>query len=87
MQLPKNLKRFSQHFAQFVQSRSTFKHFEKKMTFIANTFEKLTTVEDMVRRMFGEPRFTAPFEGEHVKASRTLIKSACQIFYRIFCSL
>ena len=29
MQLPKNLKIFSQHFAQFVQSTSNFKHFEK----------------------------------------------------------
>ena len=29
MQISKNLKTFSQHFAQFVQSRSNFKHFGK----------------------------------------------------------
>ena len=44
MQLSKKLKTVSQHFAQFVQSTSNFKHFEKMMILVAYVFSKLATV-------------------------------------------
>ena len=52
MQLPKMLKAFSEHFAQFVQSTSNFQHFQKKMTLVAFVFSKLPTVKDTVTQMF-----------------------------------
>ena len=37
--------------------------------------------------MFGKPHLRAPFEREHVKASKTLMKSESQHFYHAFSSL
>ena len=51
MLLSKNRKIFSQCFAQFMESASNIKHFEKKMTLAAYVFSKLQTVKSMVRQM------------------------------------
>ena len=42
----------------------------------AYVFPKLKTVKDMVRQKFKELRFRAPFDSQHVKASKSIIKSA-----------
>ena len=51
MQLSKILKTFSQHFAQLVQSTSTFKHFEKKLALATYVFSKLLTVKGTFRNI------------------------------------
>ena len=43
MQLSKNVKPFSQYFAQVLESTSDFKH--KKMSLLAYVFSKLQTVK------------------------------------------
>ena len=52
MQLYNILKTFSQHFAQLVQSTSTFKHFERKIFLLPYVFSKLPTVKGTVTQMF-----------------------------------
>ena len=49
MQLYKKKKTFSEFFAWIMESRPNFKHFEKKITLIADAFPKLKTVKDVVR--------------------------------------
>ena len=51
MQLSKILKTFSQHFAQFEQSTSNFKHFEKKMLLVEFVFSRLHTVKGTITQM------------------------------------
>ena len=50
----------------------------------AYVFPKLKTVKDMVRQKFKELRFRAPFDSQHVKASKSIIKYASQHFYLFF---
>ena len=45
MQLSKKLKTFSQFFSPSLKPSSSFKHFKKKMTFMANVFPKLEIVK------------------------------------------
>ena len=52
MQLPKNLKTFRQHFAQYVQSASNFRHFEKMRSLTEYVFSNLQTVKGTITQMF-----------------------------------
>ena len=83
MQLCKILKTFSQHFAHIAQSTSNFKHFEKKIFLVAYVFSKLPTLKGTVTQMFKYHRVIAPFYGQHVKRSKTLLKCPSEYFYQI----
>ena len=72
MQLSEKVKIFFSKFSQFSKSLSNIKPFEKKMTLIAYALTKLQTVKDMVRQIFKEPIFRAPFDNLHVKMSEAL---------------
>ena len=74
MQLCNILKTFSQHFAKIVQSLSTFKHLQKKIFLLPYLFSKLPNVKRTVKQMFKYHRVIAPFNGQHVKRSKTLVK-------------
>ena len=50
MELSEERKHFGQLFVQFLESTSNFKHFEKKMIFVANLFLILRTGKDLVRQ-------------------------------------
>ena len=45
------------------------------MALVAYVVSKLQTVKVMVRQISEWPRFIAPFYGQHVKGSQTLVKS------------
>ena len=44
------------------------------MTLIADVLPKLQTAKDVVRQMSKKPRFTSPFDNQHVKVSQALMK-------------
>ena len=46
------------------------------MIVIATLFPKIQTVKDLVRPLFKKDRFGYSFDNEHVKESKTLVKSA-----------
>ena len=69
-------KSFSDFFVPFLQSTSNFKYFEKKMIVIAPLLRNLKTVKDLVRLLSKKHCFRTPFDGQHVKGSQTLVKSA-----------
>ena len=76
MQFFLNPKTFSDSFALFLQSKSNFKHFEKKMIIIATLFRQLQTVKDLVRPLSEKHRFKALFDSQPAKGSQTLVKSS-----------
>ena len=82
MQLCNILKSFSQHFAQLVQSTSTFKHFERKIFLLPYIFSKLPIVKRTVTQIFNYRRVIAPFYRQHVKRSKTLVKCPWEYFYK-----
>ena len=57
------------------------------MALVAYVVSKLQTVKVMVRQISEWPRFIAPFYGQHVKGSQTLVKSPWEYFYQIIFSL
>ena len=69
-----------------MESKSNFKHFQKKKIVIANIFQKLQTVKDLFRQLCKKHDFRASFDGQQVKGSQTLLKSAWESFYYIFWS-
>ena len=87
VQLSKKLKAFSQFFVPYLEFISTFKHFEQKTSVIVNIFPQLPIVKDLVRAFSKKRCFRTPFDSQHVKESRTLLKSAWEQFYHIFSSL
>ena len=58
--------------------------FKKKKIVIADVFPKLQTVKDLVRPLSKKRRFRTSFDGQHVKGSQTLVKSAWEHFYHVF---
>ena len=76
IQLSLKPKTFSEVSNQFLESTSHFKSFEKKKMFvIATLFRKLQTVKALVRPLSKKHRFRTPSDCQHVKGSRTLVKS------------
>ena len=82
MQLYNILKTFSQHFAQLVQFISTFRNLERKIFLLPSIFSKLPNVKRTVTPMFKYHRVIAPFYGQHVKRSKTLVKCPWKYFYK-----
>ena len=81
MQLSKIRKAIYDFFVSFVEFASNLKN---KKIVIANIFPILQTMKDLVRPLSGKHRFRTPSESEHVKGSKTLVKSAGEHFYHIF---
>ena len=70
MELSKNLKTFSQHFAQFLESTLNLKHFERKHDPRSLCIFQINDCEGVVRQMFKFPRFIQPFYGQHPSKGR-----------------
>ena len=75
MQLSLKPKIFSHIFVPFLKYASSLKHLEIKMIVIATLFPKLQTVKDLVKPLFKKDRFGYSFDNEHVKESKSLVKS------------
>ena len=86
IQLSKRQKTFSQFFTEFLKFIFSFKYFEE-MTIIAYVLPKLKTAKVLVRPLFKKWRFITPFDSQHVKGSKALVKSTWQHFYGMFSSL
>ena len=56
------------------------------MMVIATLFRNLQTVKDLVRPLSEKHSFRAPFDSQHVKGSKTLVKSEREHFHHI-CAL
>ena len=69
MQLSKNQKTFSGLFVPFLEFKSNYKDFEKKLIVIANVFLKL------VRPLSKKPCLRTPFDSQHVNESRKIVES------------
>ena len=86
-QFSEKRKAFSQFFLPFLESTSSFKHFEKKkkkMMVIANVFRKLQTVKNFLRPLCKKRRFGTRFDSQHVRVSQILAKSPWELFSHIF---
>ena len=74
MPLSQNQKIFSEIFSAFFESALNFEHFQKKMTFIAYVFPKLTTTKNVLRQMSKSSRFREPLDKRHGKRAEPLIQ-------------
>ena len=77
-------KNFSTIFASFLRSSLNLEHFQKKMTFRADVFQKLRTPKDMVRSMLKKSRFRGYAEKQQAKSAQTLFKLEGHLPYHIF---
>ena len=75
MQLSLKPQIFSDCFVASLVSTSNFEHFEEKMIVIATLFRKLQTMKHMDRLLSKKHRFRTPLDSQHVKVSKTYIKS------------
>ena len=75
MQLSLKPKTFCDSFNPFLESTSNFKDFEKKIIVIATLLRNLQGVKDLVRLLSKKHCFRTPFDTQHVKGSKTLVKS------------
>ena len=78
---------FSDFFVQFLESTSNFKHFKKKMIAIPSLFCKLQNVKDLIRPLSKKHVCRTFFDSQHVKGSKTVVKSAWEHFHQIFASV
>ena len=74
MHLSQKQKIFSEYFFAFFESALNFEHFQKKRTFIAYVFPKLTTTKNVLRQMSKSSRFREPLDKRHGKRVEALIK-------------
>ena len=74
MHLSQNQKIFSDFFSTFFESALNFEHFQKKRTFIAYVFPKLTTTKNVLRQMSKSSRFREPLDKRHGKRAEALIQ-------------
>ena len=84
MHLSKKQKTFSNLFSPFLKSRLNFEHFEKHMNLIAYALTKIRTTKCVVRQMSNTSHFGRPYNKQHGKRSKTLLKSARQHLYHIY---
>ena len=66
MQLSLKQKTFAHFLNKFLESRSHFTSFQKKMIVIALLLLKLQTVNDLGRLLFKKHRFRTPIDSQHV---------------------
>ena len=83
MQLSQKHKTLCHYFTAFLKSRLNFQHFDKNDD--AHRFCKfeITHSEKVVRKMSKEPRYRKPFDTQHDKRAKALLKSALQHLYHI----
>ena len=74
MHLSQKQKIFSEFFSAFFESAFNFEHFQKKKTFIAYVFSKLTTTKNVLRQMSKSFRFRDPLDRRHGKWAEALIQ-------------
>ena len=84
MELSQKQKTLSEFSASFFKSSLNFKHFQKKMTFIADVFPTLRTPENMVRSMPKKFRFRGSVEKQQAKCAQTLFKLGEHLPYHIY---
>ena len=72
---------------QFLKSALHFKHFQKKMTIIANIFAKLGTLKNVVKLLSKKSCLRGHFLKQHGKGNQTLLKPEPHHLYRIYSSL
>ena len=79
-------KNFYDSFVPTLKATSNLNILEKEMMVIATLFRNLQTVKDLVRPLSEKHSFRAPFDSQHVKGSKTLVKSEREHFHHI-CAL
>ena len=85
MQVSRKQKTFSEFFSAFLKSNLNFEHFQKKkMTLIADVFQKLQTQKNLVRSMPKKSPFKGSFKKQHDKCAQTLLKCQGQLLYHIY---
>ena len=87
MQLPQKQKYFSEFSVKYLKSRLNFEHFKKNMTLTAFVFPKLRTLKTWLDKCLKISRFRGPFEKQHGKRAKALLKFASQHLYYIHQSL
>ena len=85
MQLSQKQKNFITIFSSTPETQFKFSTFQKKknMTVVADLFPKLRTPKQVVRSMSKRSRFRRPFQKQHGKRVKTLLKSERQYVYHI----
>ena len=53
------------------------------MTLVADLFRKSETLKNVVRQMHKKSRFRRPFDKQHGKRDKTMLKSARQDLYHL----
>ena len=72
MQLSKNKKLFLNFLFHFLNLHQILNILKQTVIIIANVFEKLQTVKNLLRALSKKRRFRTRFESQHVKASQIL---------------
>ena len=83
----KNKKYFLRFFLHWKNLHQILNIFKQKEIVIANVFPKWTTLLELVRALTKKRRVRTSFDGQHVKGSKTLVKSSWKGFYYIYRSL
>ena len=65
---------FSEFLSAFFKSALNFEYFQKKRTFIAYVFPKLTTTKNVLRQMSKSFRFREPLDKRDGKRAEALIQ-------------
>ena len=74
---------FCQFFSAFFESALNSDHFQKKRTFIAYVFPKLTTTKNVLRQMSKSSRFREPVDRRHGKWAEALIQYYSEHLYHL----
>ena len=80
----RNKKTFLKFLLHFWNLHQIWNIFQQNMTLIGFVFAKLRTAKDMVREMSKNPCFRTPFDSQHAKGSKRLLKIARKHFYYNF---
>ena len=84
---PKDAKYLLNIFLHFLHLHQNYDIFQKKMSLIADSFPKLFTAKWLVTSMPRTPRVRTLMESQHVKVSKTLLRSSRQKLYQTFLSI
>ena len=87
MQLSKQQKTFSQLFLAFWKSSSNFKHFQQKDGCHRFCISEISDFKNVVISMSKNSRFRGPFDKQHGKRYRSLLKCGSQHLFHIYWSL
>ena len=79
----KNEKLFLNYVLHFRNLHEILNICKKKMSFIADLFDKLRTPKNVVRYMSKKSRSKGPFDRQHGKRVQTLLRSGSQHRYHI----